>query len=259
MDVRIFSGAVPGERRDDTLVAHFDVHDVDALDEAACRTILESVLDHLARSPWPAGAGPRAWTFCLVEDGEVTMTEHAIYQRAATFPALHESIHRLVRATAAGAHRHRPWADEETPTGAAGASSLALLDRRWLPAYLQYLRECDLDHEVHQAGELDAIVQAHGWNSDTLALAAARLVGCCGQFGEEQVEAWYEEQGLDEALATGEGLAAFINAAQREFEAWAVGRPEDHVTGHLELFEPYLPGHALEDLRARALAAARPR
>ena len=255
MDIRILSGATLSHRLENTRVAQLDVRDIDALDEAGCRIILESLLQHLVQSPWPVEPAPGAWTFFLVKEGEKAMLEHAIYQRAATFPGLHESINQLVRATAAGARRHRPWADAETPTGAAGASALALQDRHWIPAYLQYLRECDLDHEVHQGDELNAIVQTHGWNSDTLTLAAARLVGCCGQLGEEQVGEWYEALGLNDALASDEGLASFIAAAQREFSAWAPERPESHVTCRLELFEPYLPEHALEGLRTTALAA----
>ena len=269
MDIRVFSGDADDDQLDNVVVAQLDVPDVEALGDAGCRAILEAVLGHLAQSPLRPDNAPGSWTFALVEDDEMVMLEHAIYQQAALFPELHELIHALVRATAVGAHRHRAWADDETPTGAAGASSLALQARRWIPAYLQYLRECDLDHEVHQGAELDAIVQTHGWNDDTIALAVARLTCCCGQFGEEQVEEWYEEQGLDECLASDHGREAFLAEARR-----VLGQPptggrgrldratgarvwtEEDLESQLELFEAYLVEDDLEELRQHALAAA---
>lgn len=269
MDVRIFSGGAGDDQLDNVVVAQLDMPDVEALGDTACRTILEAVLAHLAQSPLQSDNAPGQWTFALVEDDEMVMLEHAIYQQAALFPELHDLIHAVVRATAVGAHGHRPWADDETPTGAAGASALALQAQRWIPAYLQYLRECDLDHEVHQGAELDAIVQTHGWNDDTIGLAVARLTCCCGQFGDEQVGEWYEELGLDACLESDHGREAFIAQARR-----ALGQPPtggqgrlDRATGarvwtvedlesQLELFEAYIVEDAFDALRKHAMAAA---
>lgn len=269
MQVRVFSGheadAGPSQG---VVVGQVEAADVDALGEAACTAILDSVLAHLERSPLRAEAPVRHWTFALVADGELAALEHAVYQQAAAFPVLHGRIHALVRATAEGAGRRRPWADEETPTGAAGATALALQSRDWIPAYLDYLRECDLDHEVLQADELDAIVQAHGWNDDTIALVVARLTHCCGQHGEEQVGAWLEEGGLDEYLEAASGRAGLLAELRRALSSapipgWgrqdratgAVAWTEDGLELQLELLGQLLDEDELEAMREHAVAA----
>ena len=269
MEVRIFSGhEVDIESSPNVVVGQVGATDVDALGEAACTAILDSVLAHLESAPLRADAPVPHWTFALVADGELAALEHAIYQQAAAFPALHERIHALVRATAQGAGGHRPCADEETPTGAAGATALALQSRDRIPAYLDYLRECDLDHEVLQADELDAIVQAHGWNDDTITLVVARLTHCCGQHGEEQVGAWLEEGGLDEYLEADSGRAGLLAEMRRALSrapipAWgrqdratgAVAWTEDGLELQLELLGQLLDEEELEAMREHAVAA----
>lgn len=269
MDVRVFSG--PGADADPpqgVVVAQLDAADAQALDEAACTAILDGVLAHLDKAPLDPDAPARHWTFALVVDGAPVADEHAIYQQAAAFPSLHGRIHALVQATSRGAGRHRPWADEETPTGAAGATALALHSRDWIPAYLDYLHGCDLDHEVHQGGELDAIVQAHGWNEDTIELAVARLIGCCGQHGDEQVASWRDEGGLGDYLAREGGRATLLAAVRRALSiaprpGW--GRA-DRATGamawrreglelQLELLGELLDQDELAQMREHAVAA----
>lgn len=261
MEIRVVSGATRVDGLAGTTVARLQVPDAAALDEAVCKAVLEAVLEQLARSPLDSDDPPREWTFVLAEGDVPVLDEHGFYRQAVAFPALHDTIHALVRATATGAHGHRPWADAETPTGGAGASALAQRSRRWIAAYLQYLRECDLNHEVTQADELDAIVQPHGWNEDTITLVVARLTHCGGQHGEEQVQQWQEERALGDYLGTGEGRTAFLAEARRALVVPPRGYgTRDRATGayiwteegreaQLAVFAPYLADDDLDALR----------
>lgn len=243
-----------------------DVDDVEALGPEQCRQVLEAVLAHLQRHPWAVGAPPREWSFWLAADGRPGADEHAIYRQACGFGELHARVHALVQATAGGPRR-RPWADAETPTGAAGAAGLAASDVRWIPAYLEYLASCDMEHEVYQAAEMDLIVHSHGWTPATAGLAAARLWRFGGQHGDEQFGQWLEQDGLQDYLHSRNGAGAFLAAVRAEFEQpgpWdpAPGRSDarararylEEVGNGLEYFAPYLDPGELEAIRGLALA-----
>jgi len=247
-------------------VAQVAVADPEQLQQEECRQVLDAVHAHVRLHPWAASGAPREWTFWLESDGTPFADEHQVYRQACAWPALHGQVHSLVQATAAGPRR-RPWADEETPTGAAGAAYLAMADLRWLPGYLEYLASCDLDHEVHQAAEMDGIIASHGWGPDTLGLAAARAWRLGGQHGEEQFDSWVEEGGLGDYLGSPDGAAAFRAAARAELEldgpldprpgqdqARARRRFEQHVDGGLEYFARYLDEDELGRIRGAAMA-----
>lgn len=247
-------------------VARITAGDPEQLQAQQCSQVLEAVHAHLRQHPWAPSALPEEWSFWLERDGEPVAAEHEVYRQACAFPGLHDQVHALVQATAGGPRR-RPWADEETPTGAAGAAYLAVADLRWLPAYLEYLASCDLDHEVHQAAEMDAIIASHGWNPATAGLAAARLWRLGGQHGDEQVGQWLEEDGLDGYLDSRAGAAAFAAAVQAEFaqpgpldpapgrsDARARARYQAHVEDGLECFAEYVGEDVLEQARVGALA-----
>ena len=247
-------------------IGRVEVEDVDALGQDACRQVLEAVLAHLRRQPWSQGATPESWTFWLADAGAPACGEHDIYRQACAFADLHGLVHALVLASAGGPRR-RPWADEETPTGAAGACYLAAADTRWIPAYLDYLASCDLDHEVHQYAEMDLIVRTHGWGPATAALAAARLWRLAGQHGDEQFGQWLEEDGLEDYLGSGAGAGAFEAAVRSEFErpgpsdpapgrndARARGRYGQDLDYGLECCAGHLDETTLEQIRQQALA-----
>ncbi len=247
-------------------VAQVAVDDPEQLQQEACRQVLEAVHGHLRQHPWADPAPPQEWTFWLESDGTPVAGEHEVYRQACAFPALHDHVHALVQATAGGPRR-RPWADEETPTGSAGAAYLAMADLRWLPAYLEYLASCDLDHEVHQAAEMDGIIASHGWGPATVGLAAARLWRLGGQHGDEQFGGWLEEGGLEDYLDSPDGAAAFRAAVGTEFElpgpldpapgqdpARARRRFGQHVDDGLEYFADYLDEDDLGRIRGAAMA-----
>ena len=179
-----------------------------------CGEVVARLLAHMAATPDAVPA--RAWTFRIRDAHGVVHDERAVTAEAARHPSLHDALVELVHATEAGERRLRPWADEETPTGAAAILAVALSDPARTPDYLRYLRSCDLDHEVYQAEELDALVAAHGWTPATIPLAAARIAGCAGQIGDAQFREWQESGGLAEYLASPAGHAAFVAALRVE-------------------------------------------
>ncbi|WP_222846701.1 hypothetical protein [Chitinolyticbacter meiyuanensis] len=181
------------------------------------------MIDELrARTPDDADARLIEFSFEVAlhaDDGAIQQqwSEHAFFNEAARNNALVPQLLAYVAACADGARGERIWADCETPAGTHAMNALLMLDRKWIPAYIDFLTSCDLDHEVDQAGDLDLAIETYGWHTDTCALAAARLVSCHGQFGEEQFQGWLESH-LGEYLATGEGSADFAKAILAEFE-----------------------------------------
>lgn len=192
----------------------------------------------------------------VAEWSETQFCEHA-----AGFLALHPALHAYAVATAEGAYDSRIWADSETPAGTAAILALVMRDHRWIPAYVDFLRTCDLDHEVDQWGDMDGIIAKYGWQEDTCALAAARVVSCHGQHGEEQLSSWLET-GLRDYLDTAGGRTTFLAAARAEFDADSPQMREkltmsresfcDDADFWLDFFAPALDEPELEALRLHA-------
>ncbi len=137
-------------------------------------------------------------------------------------------------------------------------------ERTLLPEYIRFLRQCDLDHEVDQAGDMDELLAHHGWADDTCALVAARLGSCSGQWGGEQAGQWLDGGGSGDYLAAETGQRAMLAAAKAEFEhdgPWArdlMEAPEsifeDEVRYNVDLFAPCLAPAALAELEAHVRA-----
>lgn len=168
--------------------------DREPLREALGQQVLVRLIDELrARTPDDADARLIEFSFEVAlhaDDGAIQQqwSEHAFFNEAARNDALVPQLLAYVAACADGAWGERIWADCETPAGTHAMNALLMLDRKWIPAYIDFLTSCDLDHEVDQAGDLDLAIETYGWHTDTCALAAARLVSCHGQFGEEQFQ-----------------------------------------------------------------------
>ncbi|TYT24930.1 hypothetical protein FZO89_00785 [Luteimonas viscosa] len=192
--------------------------------EALCMQALECLHASLERAKQASdddGVSSFAFQLRSVDgDGNLVAawSEYEFCEHAARFASLHPALHAYAVATADGAHDDRMWADSETPAGTTAMLALLKRDRAWIPAYVDFLRSCDLDHEVDQWGDMDEVVERYGWQPDTCALAAARLASCHGQHGEEQFSGWLDA-GLREYLDTGEGRAGFLAAAKAEFDA----------------------------------------
>lgn len=240
----------------------------DGLSERSCRGVLESLLQVLVELEQERGRGDIhgfAFSVHAMDDHAVDVSmasEHDFTEQAMRFESLHPLLLDFVNATAHGPHDSRMWADSETPVGTSAMNALVMGDRSHLGAYIEFLRSCDLDHEVDQYGDLDAIIERHGWHHDTCALAAARLVSCHGQHGGEQVGQWMES-GLEDYLATPEGRSAFITVAMHEFDSWSspvilgpLSGNREHYTAEVDewlgYFEPLLDEAGIERVREHA-------
>ncbi|MCF6351948.1 MAG: hypothetical protein L3J06_02955, partial [Cyclobacteriaceae bacterium] len=82
--------------------------------------------------------------------------------------------------------------------------------------YINFLRSCDLDHEVEQSGDIEKVIEKYGWGEETCRLAIARLVSCGGQFGEEQFKEFIKN-GLNDYLKVSENRIMFLKNVIREF------------------------------------------
>ncbi|MDH5833417.1 hypothetical protein [Luteimonas kalidii] len=239
------------------------------ISEALCLRVLESLRDSLAELTHASHDGAvSTFGFQLRSvdgDGhaETEWSEAGFCEQAARFESLHPALHAYAVATGNGAHGSRMWADAETPAGTAAMRALVERDRAWIPAYVEFLRSCDMDHEVDQWGDMDAVVERYGWQPDTCALAAARLASCHGQHGEEQFSSWLDA-GLREYIDTREGRAAFLAAAEAEFDADSPQRRRhlalareafcDDADFWLDFFAPVLEEAELDALRRHAHA-----
>ncbi|XZG71659.1 hypothetical protein ACTSKR_07320 [Chitinibacteraceae bacterium HSL-7] len=191
----------------------------DSLNEALCRQTLVHVLDALAkRTAVPLEDRPVEFGFELLthdSGGEHTWDEQAFFDEAAQWDALSQQLLTYSAACAHGAWNDRIWSDCETPAGTHAMNALMMKDRKWIPAYIDFLTSCDLDHEVDQAGDLDLAIERYGWQADTCTLAVARLVSCAGQFGAEQFDQWIERD-LGHHLASDDGAVQLADAFHAE-------------------------------------------
>ncbi|EMM71760.1 tetratricopeptide repeat protein [Leptospira weilii] len=89
------------------------------------------------------------------------------------------------------------WSCEEEHAGTHAIMALALSEKKYIGDYINFLRSNDLNHEVYQSDDINALVQKWGWCEETLSLMAARCFR--GQFGSDQFDEMMET-GLSEFL-----------------------------------------------------------
>lgn len=112
--------------------------------------------------------------------------ENSLFEEVAKFDSLTQQIVEYTKVTDNGAYNSRIWEDDESPLGNEAILALVAKDKKWVPEYIQFLRTCDLDHEVNQWGNIEEIIGRYNWCEETASLAIARLLSCCGQHGDEQ-------------------------------------------------------------------------
>ncbi|SNR16693.1 hypothetical protein [Tenacibaculum jejuense] len=112
-----------------------------------------------------------------------------------------------------GKYGIRIWEDCETPLGNGAMISLVETDKKYIQSYIDFLRTCDLDHEVCQWGDIDSVISKYGFNEETVKLAIARLMSCAGQSGKEQFTDFLDK-GLETYLADNKEL--FLTALVAE-------------------------------------------
>jgi len=140
------------------------------------------------------------------------------------------------------------WLNDETPAITYAILALVRKDKKWIPNYIDFLRCCDLDHEVEQSGDIQEIIEKYGWCEEVCRLAIARMVSCAGQHGIEQFDEFLEN-GLNDYLKALENKTMFFKNVIQEFnEADKIKRylshPKeqylDNISMWVEFFEVVL-------------------
>lgn len=137
---------------------------------------------------------------------QVIEGEYALFQEVVKHEELFDETISYINTAAKGRYNNRIWEDCETPLGNGAMISLVETDKKYIQSYINFLRTCDLDHEVCQWGDIDTIVKKYGFNEETVKLGIARLMSCAGQHGDEQFEIFLEE-----------GLADYISENKSTF------------------------------------------
>lgn len=77
------------------------------------------------------------------------------------------------------------WSSSESNMGQCEICWLACRDVNDVYLFIRYLECCDLGHEVDHMGDITDILTAHDWTNETVALWAARIGHCRGQWGHD--------------------------------------------------------------------------
>ena len=152
------------------------------------------------------------------EEGNIlsTFNERSLFNEAIKYNSILTLILDYINITAYGKHL-RVWLSDEIPLGTYAILALVNKNRHWIINYIDFLRTSDLDHEVYQVEDIEAIIEKYGWCNETCRLAIARTVSCSGQFGDEQFD-WFLENGLKEYLDISENRDLFIYYILLEFD-----------------------------------------
>ncbi len=124
---------------------------------------------------------------------QVIEGEYALFQEVVKHEELFDETISYINTAAKGRYNNRIWEDSETPLGNGAILNFVEKNIRYIDTYIDFLRTCDLDHEVSQWGDIDTIVKKYGFNEETVKLGIARLMSCAGQHGDEQFEIFLEE------------------------------------------------------------------
>ncbi|MEX6626238.1 hypothetical protein [Tenacibaculum salmonis] len=141
--------------------------------------------------------------------------EKALFNEVRKYNTLSSATIKYLKITDNGEYDSRIWEDCENPLGTEAILSLVSKDKKWMPEYINFLRTCDLDHEVNQGGDMEELIEQYGWNKETCSLAIARLITCCGQHGSEQFEDLLEN-GLSDYIQ--ENKLLFLEKLMEEFK-----------------------------------------
>jgi hypothetical protein len=127
-------------------------------------------------------------------DPPLVSSETVFYRSAVIFPELRGDVLKLVQQILSLNKNPEKdwyrclWANEEVPAGTDAIQELVMADPSFLPNYVDFLRTNDMDHEVYQSWYIRYLVHRLGASPGMAELLVARALGCCGQFGAEDVE-----------------------------------------------------------------------
>lgn len=117
-------------------------------------------------------------------------SEHVVAKLALKHPDLHPLMVEVVEAIIEFNANEPLWEDEDEHAGAHFARELALYSREYIGLYTEYLASNDLNHEVYQSQDIQAIARKWSatWDKDLYHLLLTRLF-TPGQHYDEDI--WY--------------------------------------------------------------------
>ncbi|WP_298952971.1 hypothetical protein [uncultured Nonlabens sp.] len=79
----------------------------------------------------------------------------------------------------------KTWLDDEMPMGLNASFALAYTDKKYISNFIDFLRTCDMNHEVYQAVFIELLEKKWKTCHEILGLLAARSNSIAGQWGIE--------------------------------------------------------------------------
>ncbi|KAB1158312.1 hypothetical protein F7018_08995 [Tenacibaculum aiptasiae] len=153
----------------------------------------------------------------------ITLEEPSFFELAAKHESLTSLIIEYCKTTDNGEDGNRLIIrneyDQGPPAGTHAILSLVHQNKKWIPYYIQFLRTNDLEHEIEQIWDIEAILKKYGWCVETHKLAIARNISCCGQAGKEQFDRFIEN-GLEKSLNNKRSRDIFLESILNEFQEW---------------------------------------
>ena len=190
--------------------------------------------------------------------------EESFFNEAVLYNSLAEAMLEYADVTASGDEGQRiimPENDEyeSHPAGTFAVLALALHNRKRIDDYIGFLRTNDLDSEEVQMWHIASIIEKYGWCEETVKLAVARNISCCGQGGREQFKT-FAEDGLRDYLADPDKRKAFLENIRSEFLSWdkLTSRMQDssekyfrtYIVSYVSHFDTLLTKEELKEMEA---------
>lgn len=182
-----------------------------------CKNILKSLTSTLVSLKEKDEIYEFNYTIKVMYKEEMVMElidgEMAFFKSVVQYEQLLDFIIDYVNTAENGKYGIRIWEDCETPLGNGAMMSLVENDKKYIKNYIDFLRTCDLDHEVCQWGDIDSVITKYGFTKETTKLVLVRLMSCAGQSGKEQFTDFLDK-GLETYLADNKEL--FLTALVAE-------------------------------------------
>lgn len=171
--------------------------------------------------------------------------ERVIAKEAIEYPELHDLMRKLVKqitAYNATPYQKPLWATDEDHAGAGPARELAIANKEDIETYADYYVTNDVNHEVYQIEDIEAILEKWGIGEATYPLLVARWFKP-GQHAYEQLEEHFGD--MEEVLEDPAQRDFFVKACANWFlkrlekEERAISFDDKSELNHLfsELFD----------------------
>lgn len=123
-----------------------------------------------------------------IHDDVPPFSELTFFMAAAAHESLQPMVLKFLQAVINKNSEQTIWVNEELPMGLNAAFALANTDKQYIPHFIQFLRTCDMNHEVYQPYFIDILLQKWDKTEESLLLLASRGGSISGQFGFEGIK-----------------------------------------------------------------------